>query len=142
MTVPELLERDDRGRDEGVVADRLGRCTLDVDGLLVEDEEEVEEVWERGRDLASESGVEGVVGVEGGVTFWRERQWKREKKVGVEGEETGVVGVEREGEAGHQPQRLEQILGQVPGEPARDLVAELVHAGVDDRLVVAVVAVH
>ena len=48
--------------------------------------------------MASESGVAGVVGVEGGVTFWRERQWKREKKVGVEGEDTGVVGVEREGE--------------------------------------------
>ena len=39
MTVPELLERDERGRDEGVVAERLGRCTLDGDGLLVEDDE-------------------------------------------------------------------------------------------------------
>ena len=42
MTVPELLEREDRGREEGVVADRLGRWTPDRDGVLVEDE--VEEV--------------------------------------------------------------------------------------------------
>lgn len=43
--------------------------------------------------------MDGVVGVQGGVTFCRERQWKREKKVGVDGGETGVVGVdEREGE--------------------------------------------
>ena len=48
--------------------------------------------------MESESGVDGVVGVHGGVTFCRERQWKREKKVGVEGEDRGVVGVEREGE--------------------------------------------
>ena len=48
--------------------------------------------------MDSESGVDGVVGVDGGVTFCRERQWKREKKVGVEGVDTGVVGVEREGE--------------------------------------------
>lgn len=50
--------------------------------------------------MANGSGVDGVVGVEGGVRFWRERQWKREKKVGVEGEDIGVVGVEREGEEG------------------------------------------
>ena len=48
--------------------------------------------------MASGSGVDGVVGVQGGVTLCRERQWKREKKVGVEGEDRGVVGVEREGE--------------------------------------------
>ena len=42
MTVPELLEREDRGREEGVVADRLGWWTPDRDWVLVEDE--VEEV--------------------------------------------------------------------------------------------------
>ena len=42
MTVPELLERDDLGREEGVVAARLGRWAPDLDELLVEDA--VEEV--------------------------------------------------------------------------------------------------
>ena len=45
-------------------------------------------------------------------------------------------------EAVHQAQWLELILGQIARDPARDLVAEFGHAGVDDRLVVSVVFVH
>src|SRR3546814_15664415 len=41
-----------------------------------------------------------------------------------------------------QPQRLELVLGQFTGETARHLVAELIDAGIDDRLVILVVTVH
>ena len=52
------------------------------------------------------------------------------------------IGVQLQVEAVHQPQRLELVLGDLVRQPARDLVAELGDAGVDDRLVVLVVAVH
>ena len=52
------------------------------------------------------------------------------------------VGVELQIEAVHQPQRLELVLGQLAGEAAVHLVAELRDALVDEGLVVVVVAVH
>ena len=42
------------------------------------------------------------------------------------------IGVELEVEAVHQPQRLELVLGHAARQAAPDLIAELVHAGVDD----------
>jgi len=56
--------------------------------------------------------------------------------------DTQHVGVELEIEPVLQAQRLELIVGQLPGEPAARLVAKFLDAGVDDRLVVFVVAVH
>ena len=50
--------------------------------------------------MESGFGIEAVsaVGEERGVQDCRERQIMRETKFGVEGEDVGVVGVEREGE--------------------------------------------
>ena len=42
----------------------------------------------------------------------------------------------------HQPQRAERFLGQVAFEPAADLVAEFLDAGIDHRLVVLVITIH
>ena len=42
----------------------------------------------------------------------------------------------------HQTERLELVLRQLPGKPARDLAAELPDPLVDQGLVVFVVAVH
>lgn len=97
MTVPELLDREDFGREEvvaldSVVLDLLGRVG---DGLL--GDEGV--VCARGGLFESGVGADDIVGEEGGVALWRKlRQWKREKKVGVEGGEVGVMAVEWEGE--------------------------------------------
>lgn len=100
MTVPELLDREDFGRDEVVVLDivvldLLGREIVVVDGLLGDEGE----VCARGRLFESGLGADEIVGEEGGVVLCLKlRQWKREKKVGVEGEEVGVMAVEGEGE--------------------------------------------
>ncbi len=42
----------------------------------------------------------------------------------------------------HQPQRLELVLGELPGEPPRDLVAELCRALGHEPRVELVIAVH
>ena len=52
------------------------------------------------------------------------------------------IGVKLQIEAVLQAQRLELILGHFAGDAAADLIAEFVHAGIDDRLVVFVVSVH
>ncbi len=52
------------------------------------------------------------------------------------------IGVELQIDAIHQPQRLELVLGQFPGEPARDLIAELGNALGDQRAVEIVVKIH
>ena len=100
MTVPELLEREDFGRDEVVVLDtvvleRLGRGSVLVDGLL----DDEGEVCARGRLSEGGLGADVIVGEEGGVVVCLKlRQWKREKKVGVDGVVVGVMAVEGEGE--------------------------------------------
>ncbi len=52
------------------------------------------------------------------------------------------IGVELEVEAVHQPQRLEFVLAHRAGHAAGDLIAEILDAGVDDGLVILVVAIH
>src|SRR3546814_1396598 len=52
------------------------------------------------------------------------------------------IGMQLQIKAVLQPQRLELVLGQFTGETARHLVAELIDAGIDDRLVILVVTVH
>ena len=52
------------------------------------------------------------------------------------------VGVELEVEAVHQPERLELVLGQLTGQAAGGLVAELRHALGDEIVVELIVAVH
>src|SRR3546814_7729402 len=52
------------------------------------------------------------------------------------------IGMQLQIKAVLQPQRLELVLGQFTGETARHLVAELLDAGIDDRLVILVVTVH
>ena len=42
----------------------------------------------------------------------------------------------------HQPQRLELVFGDLPGEAAFHLIAKLLDAGVDDLLVVLVIFIH
>src|SRR3546814_16228371 len=49
------------------------------------------------------------------------------------------IGMQLQIKAVLQPQRLELVLGQFTGETARHLVAELIDAGIDDRLVILVV---
>ena len=52
------------------------------------------------------------------------------------------IGMKLEIEAVHQPQRLELILGQRAGQAALHLVAKFIDTGVEDGLVIAVVAIH
>ena len=52
------------------------------------------------------------------------------------------VGVQLQIDAVHQPQRPELVLGDLAGQPALDLVAELGDAGIDEIVVEFVVAVH
>ena len=52
------------------------------------------------------------------------------------------VGVQLQIHAVHQPQRLEFVLGQFAGQPARDLAAELINAFRQQRPVEVVVVIH
>jgi hypothetical protein len=52
------------------------------------------------------------------------------------------IGVELEVEPVHQPQRLELILRQMAFDPAADLIAEFLDAGIDHRLVKLVIFIH
>ncbi|KAG6985305.1 annexin [Physcia stellaris] len=99
MTVPELLDREDFGREEVVVLDivvldLLGWGSVVVDGLLGDEGE----VCARGDCSRADLVLVRLMVRSGVVLCLKLRQWKREKKVGVEGEEVGVMAVEGEGE--------------------------------------------
>ena len=52
------------------------------------------------------------------------------------------IGVELKIEAVHQPQRLELIFGDFTGHAAAHLIAEFLHAGIDNGLVIFIILVH
>ena len=108
------------------------RCCEDVRHVLQRDPVELQ-VLARG-----EVAVVAVVGArdEGELAHLARRQ----RAVG-DGD-AQHVGVQLQVDAVHQPQRLELVLGQLAGEAARHLVAELRDAFLDEAAVELVVAIH
>ena len=108
------------------------------------------EIGERGRNLRQRRPMElhvlarGEMAVALAVLAADMRQHpelaRRQRAIG--NGDTQHIGVKLEIDAVHQPERPELLLGDLAGEPALDLVAELGDAGADKLVVELIVTVH